>query len=122
MRRQRGQAIVELVLTLPAFLAVALGGLTLCRLAVGQVDVQLAAWVAAASRDPAAAARAHLAQNGVTDPGKVSVQVTRVGFVRRVTVSCPVTPGWWPGGARSEVVLSASAGRGRALLAIRAGR
>lgn len=119
-RPVRGQALVELAVALPVLLAAALGGMALARLAVRQADVRLAAWVGVSSPDPGAAARAHLRANGAVAPGLVAVRVTDSANLRKVTVTCPSSPGWWPAGAApGGARLSASAVRARAILCIR---
>ncbi len=117
-----GQALVEVVVTLPLLLAVALGGLTLCRLAVSQAEVYLAAISAAASADPVGAARAQLAGNRLVDPGETTVQVRHLGQLRLITVVSAFSAGWWPGGIMPRVTLAAVAGRGRALLCTKSRR
>ncbi|MDI6870290.1 MAG: pilus assembly protein [Bacillota bacterium] len=114
-----GQALIELILVLPLLIATALGGLTLCRLAVGQTEVRLAAILAAAERDPASTARAHLERNRVVRAGQAVVNVRHAAQLRLITVTCPLSPGWWPGKVKSQLYLTAVAGRGRTLLCTR---
>ncbi|MGE5552402.1 MAG: hypothetical protein ACM3XZ_00560 [Betaproteobacteria bacterium] len=117
-----GQALIELVLVLPLLAEVVLGGLILCRLAISQADVQLAAVIGADSPDAAGAARVQLGRNRLVDPGQTMVQVRRVGQLRLVTVTSTVSAAWWPGGTVPRLKLSAVAGRGRAVLCTRARR
>lgn len=121
-RTSRGQALVELAVVLPVLLGVALGGMALARLAVQQADVRLAAWVGASSQVPVTAAKTHLQMNGMVDAGQAGVRVNTTGYLRKVTVTCPAVPGWWPWGATqgsAGAQLSASAVRAKALLCIR---
>ena len=121
--RQRGQALAELLIVTPLLVAAVAGGLTLTRLAVAQAEVSLAAIVGASAPEPAAAARHHLQTNRLLDGASAVVQVQQLAWLRRVTVTCRVPLGWWPGVEGGTVrELSATAARGRALLCVRHGR
>lgn len=118
----RGQALLELVLLVPVLAAAVCGGIVLSHLAVGQIDVHLAALAGCSASDPAAAAREQLAFNLVSRPETAAVEVARLGQLTKVTVRYPAPHGWWVGRRPAEVVLSATAARGRALLCTRKGR
>lgn len=118
---ERGQALVETAIVLPLLVAVGFGGISLARLGLCRVELELAARAAAASRvtDPLSTAHDALRAGGLIDPRRVQVQVSDAYPLRTVTLEMVVPLALWPGTAADEIIVRAQTAVGRAGLSNR---